>query len=129
MTTGDRFYSYMRNLRKKRGTIGEEQAYADVERSFHTCMAEFPEPLRHDLYHHFFDAYASGDRGETALFGVADKLQRIVDLFAMEYESKRDDLSDDDWIAVREAVDDNAHELDTKLMTYIMRFILGRGLI
>jgi hypothetical protein len=56
-------------------------------------------------------------------------LLRVIDLFEMQYESAEDELSDSDWVAIRQSIDDNALDLDTGLMTYIMRHVLKRGLI
>ena len=92
-------------------------------------MAGFTEPLRYDLLYHFMDAYAPETADESQLLDASDVLLRVIDLFEMQYESAEDELSDSDWIAIRQSIDDNALDLDTGLMTYIMRHVLKRGLI
>ena len=71
------------------------------------------------------DAYSRID----TIISAAEKLQRVVELFDENYEVAEDDLSDAEWETVRQCVDDFALDLDTHLITYIMRFVVKRGLI
>ena len=127
MSSSDQFQSYMRNLKKKHKE--SDEARIDVERSFHTCMSGFPEPLRYDLWYHFSDSYAPEGADIERLYELAVVLRRVIELFDEEYEISDDELSDSDWNAIKEIVDDMALELSTPLITYIMRWVIKRGLI
>ena len=127
MSSSDQFQSYMRNLKKKHKE--SDEARIDVERSFHTCMSAFPEALRYDLWYHFSESYAPEGSDTESLLNFAEVLQRVIELFEEEYEISDDELSDSDWTAIMEIVDDMALELSTPLITYIMRWVIKRGLI
>ena len=129
MPSSDKYKSYLRNIKKKRRTIGTQEIRDDIERSFHTCMVDLPETLRFDIVYHMFDSYAREGSEPDTLLEAGEKLGRIVELFEMDYDAFEDDLADLDWIAVRDVVDEAAQELDVELIQYIMQRIVRRGLI
>jgi hypothetical protein len=110
-------------------------------------MTGFPEAMNVDLFGFFIgsavdavpdsvpDSDAAADAVPDAysridtIVSAAEKLQRVVELFDENYEVAEDDLSDAEWETVRQCVDDFALDLDTHLLTYIMRFVVKRGLI
>ena len=91
MSSSVQFESYMRKLRKKHKE--SDEARIDVERSFHTCMSAFPEPLRYDLWYHFSDAYAPEGADTETLLELGRVLQRVIELFEEEYEISDDELT------------------------------------
>jgi hypothetical protein len=129
MATSDRFYRYMKNLHKKSRELDDDAIRGEIERAFHTCMNTFPESMRVDLFEYFSDPAAGEGSDREAIFASADRLQRVVELFEENYEVGDDEFSDADWDAVKQAVDDHAVDLDTDLITYVMRFVVKRGLL
>lgn len=92
-------------------------------------MDAFPASMCVDLYGYFMDSIAPHGSSTDAVIAAAEKLQRVVELFDENYEIAEDELTDAEWETIRQCVDDFALELDTSLITYIMRLILKRGLI
>lgn len=121
MSNSNRFSSYVKNLRKKEKELSPDGLLLEIQRSFFNCMSEYPDALRYDLFNHFSETYETRE--------AADLLSRVVELFEMDYEIHEDLFTRADWDLIREAVSDCAIEIDQKVLTYIMKLIVSKGII
>ena len=84
-------------------------------------MRDHPDTLKYDLFNHFAETYEIRE--------AADLLSRVVELFEMDYEKHDDLFTLADWDLIREAVSDCAIEIDHKVLTYVMKLIVSRGIL
>ena len=56
-------------------------------------------------------------------------LADMVDLLWMQYDDEADPLQQDDWLVLRDLVDENAVELDLALVQYIMERVVSHHAI
>lgn len=129
MAMADRFDSSMRHLRKQRSSISESEIGKRVEESFCSCLPDLPDAMRVELFRHVAESRTPdwGDFDSTDRAG--ESLRDFIELFDQDRQLEDDRLEDSDWELIRELVDDFALELDTGLITYLMQFVLKRGLI
>ena len=126
MAESDRFLGYMKNARKRLQNADPAEIREKLEESFTMCMKDFPEEVQYDLLNYAIEQYLTGPE---AFDDVAERLQRYIELFEMNFDNYPGDLPDKDWELIRDVVNESALDMDTKLVAYIMQKIVERGLI
>lgn len=114
------FYRGMKKIRKNHfaGTAGDVER--DIKELLYKNM-DVDEAVCDDI----FFRYCSEREN---IFDSMEILTDIVDLFNGDYDEDADPLGEEDWLFVRNLVNACAEEMDMETVTYIMRFIVDRGL-
>lgn len=73
----------------------------------------------------FTHAVETGEATED----LPQRLADLVDLLWMQYDDEADPLRREDWVVLRDLVDENAAELDLPLVQYIMERVVSHHAI
>ncbi len=92
-------------------------------------MGNVPESLTEAIYLHFLDSFNHAELPEEKFVTYSYRLGPYIDVFWKRYDEKEDPIPREDWIFLKEVVNEAAGDLDLKLLTYIMQLIMDKGLI
>ena len=121
---------YYRTLDKMKSRLRGESlkaAVGDVQEAFEFSMGKVPEALTRSIYLRFLEIFNKSGKPEAEFIDSAYALGPYIDIFWMEYDEKADPFTGEDWVFLRESVNEAAGDLDLKLLTYVMQLIVERG--
>lgn len=109
---------YRRISKKHQGdfTAMEE----DLMEALTSSLRKFPEDMRAEFVTYFFDDLKEDD--------VARMLD-LVDLHDEELDGDKTVLTMGDWTLIKNLVNSYAEDLDLEWVTYLMQFILDKGVL
>jgi hypothetical protein len=131
MFVSERFYKQLSKIRKNSPGKPEERLVAEVREVFFAALRDLPENMMHDLFNFYVALhYEKKDQDKDRdVYGFADHLGAVIDLFNREYDEANGPLSQQEWLTVKELSDEYAEEIDLETLTYIMNLLLSAGYI
>ena len=127
MYVSDRYYKHVRKIRSNSKDKPKEQLLAEVREVYLAYLDNLPINMKHDLFNSFVEMYYGTENQYQDIFGFAEHLGGLIDLFNREYDDPNVTMSDREWIAVRDLTDEFAEELDIETLTYVMDQLLSGG--
>ncbi|MFW5695568.1 MAG: hypothetical protein ACOCYB_10400 [Alkalispirochaeta sp.] len=111
------FIAQAHKIRKH--TAGDSAAYArQLEERFVRQLSHLPEEAAAELYAH--GTATRTDRDEQI-----QVLGDLLDLLHQQYDDETDPLLPEDWVLLREIIDQQADELDMNLIQYVMERVVS----
>ncbi|GEM_PF-905205 len=129
MDSAERFYRQLDKLQQANPPVSFRTAVREVQRAFEEAMGNVPESLTEAIYLHFLDSFNHAELPEEKFVTYSYRLGPYIDVFWKRYDEKEDPIPREDWIFLKEVVNEAAGDLDLKLLTYIMQLIMDKGLI
>ncbi|MFW5827376.1 MAG: hypothetical protein ACOCU4_04755 [Alkalispirochaeta sp.] len=111
------FIAQAQKIRKH--AAGDPAAYArELEERFVRQLSHLPAEAAADLFAHC--RATRTDRDEQA-----QVLGDLLDLMHQQYDDEADPLLPEDWVVLREIIDQHAGELDMTLIQYVMERVVS----
>ncbi len=129
MVMSEKYYRSLDKLKSRLRDEGLKTTVGAVQEAFESSMGKVPEDLARAVFLRFLDGFNRSGKAEGEFIESAYSLGPFIDVFWMEYDAKEDPLSGDDWVFLRETVNEAAGELDLKILTYVMQLIVEHGKI
>ena len=123
----EKYYRTLDKLKSRLRGLGLKTTVGSVQEAFEFSMGKVPEDLTRSVFLRFLEAFNRSGKPEAEFIDAAYSLGPYIDIFWMEYDEKADPLSSEDWVFLRETVNEAAGDLDLKILTYVMQLIVERG--
>jgi len=111
------FITHAHKIRKH--AADDSTAYArELEARFAQQLSHLPAEVAADLFAHCTSTRSDGDEQIQALGD-------LLDLMHQQYDDDADPLHPEDWVLLREIIDQHAGELDMTLIQYVMERVVS----
>ncbi|MEX2443156.1 MAG: hypothetical protein WD492_06115 [Alkalispirochaeta sp.] len=111
------FIAQAQKIRKH--AAGDTTTFArDLEQRFAKQLSHLPAEAAAELFSHCTTTRTDGDEQVQVLGDV-------LDLLHQQYDDEADPLLPEDWVLLREIIDQHAGELDMDLIQYVMERVVS----
>lgn len=121
MTRSDYFYKKAKQIIQKDSGAPKEKVAAEIRETLFYFLDGLPNNLKHEIFQFYYEQWL--DSGGEDLYILAEKPRLLVDLFHGDFQGMDLELSQEEWVLVREVVDAAADDMNLDLLTKLARLL------